>query len=253
MTGRMAFDFEWRITLFTLLLLPLLISLGFWQLQRAEEKAALAQAFERQQASPPALLQSLSGTPADQLAYRPVVLEGRYVEGRDLLLDNRTRAGRYGNEVLTPFRLDDGSLALVNRGWLPADPARLTLPELPAVPGGALRITGQVYVAPGAPYLLADEALRRDWPQRVQAVQIARLAELYGEALFPCPVRINAGEPGALLVDWQVINVSPAKHRGYALQWFSMAVALAVLYVLRSTNLWQLMRGSLNRAQGNDN
>ena len=48
--AQLEFDFEWRITLFTLVLLPLLISLGFWQLQRAEEKAQLAAAFELQQA-----------------------------------------------------------------------------------------------------------------------------------------------------------------------------------------------------------
>jgi len=61
MARRLEFDFEWRITLFTLLLLPLLISLGFWQLQREDEKRALAAAFERQQALPPAPLASLAG------------------------------------------------------------------------------------------------------------------------------------------------------------------------------------------------
>lgn len=244
MTGRLAFDFEWRITLFTLLLLPLLISLGFWQLQRAEEKAALALAFERQQASPPAPLTSLVGAPAAELAYRPVVLRGRYIAGRDLLLDNRTRGGRYGNEVLSVFELENGSLALVNRGWLPADPARRVLPEVPAVPGESLTVTGSVYVAPGEPYLLADQPLAEAWPQRIQAVEMDKVAALLDEPLFPYPVRVNAGEPGALQADWQVINASPARHRGYAVQWFSMAAVLALLYLLRSTNLWQMMRDS---------
>ena len=254
MTGRLAFDFEWRITLFTLLFLPLLISLGFWQLQRADEKAALAAAFERQQASPPAPLPALAGQPPAQLAYRPVVLRGRYVPGRHLLLDNRTRAGRYGNEVLSVFALEDGSLALVNRGWLPADPARLALPEVPDVPGDALEVTGKVYVAPGEPYLLADESLTPAWPQRIQAVQMDKVAALLDGAMFPYPVRIDAGESGALQADWQVVNVSPAKHRGYAVQWFSMAAVLALLYLARSTNLWQMMKGSLTGTKnGHDN
>ena len=46
-------DLEWRTTVFTALLLPLLIYLGFWQLQRAEEKALLATAFAERQASAP--------------------------------------------------------------------------------------------------------------------------------------------------------------------------------------------------------
>ena len=250
MTGRLIFDFEWRITLFTLLFLPLLISLGFWQLQRAEEKADLAAAFERQQVSPPAPLPALAGQPAARLAYRPVVLRGQYVPGRYLLLDNRTRAGRYGNEVLAVFALEDGLLALVNRGWLPADPARLSLPEVTDVPGDALEVTGKIYVAPGEPYLLADEPLASTWPQRVQAVQVDKVAALLDADIFPYPVRIDAGEPGALQADWQLVNVSPAKHRGYAVQWFSMAAVLALLYLVRSTNLWQMMKGSLSGTKG---
>ncbi len=244
MTSRLSFDFEWRITLFTLLLLPLLISLGFWQLQRAEEKAALAAAFDRQRASSPAPLQVLAGASSAELAYRPVVLRGRFAVGRDLLLDNRTRSGRYGNEVLSVFLLDDGTQALVNRGWLPADPARRVLPDVPAVPGDDLEIRGQVYVAPGEPYLLADEPLAQAWPQRIQAVEMDKIAAVLDGVLFPYPVRIDAGEPGALQADWQVVNVSPAKHRGYAVQWFSMAAVLALLYLLRSTNLWQMIKAS---------
>jgi len=42
---------------------------------------------------------------------------------------------------------------------------------------------------------------------------------------------------------WPVVNVSPAKHRGYAVQWFTMAAALIVFFVFRSSNLWALLRG----------
>ena len=242
MKRRLEFDFEWRITLFTVLLLPLLISLGFWQLEREDEKRALAVAFERQQSMPPAPLSALDGQAPETLAYRPVRLEGRYLAGRDLLLDNRTREGRFGNEALTLFRLGSGELALVNRGWLPADPSRLELPAVPLVDDEVVEITGQVYVSPGKPYLLADEALPEGWPKRVQAVEMAKLAASLGEPLFPYPVRIDAGEVGALQVDWRVLNVSPAKHRGYAVQWFTMAAVLALIYLIRSTNIWQLLR-----------
>ena len=43
------FDLEWRITLFTVVMVPLMFSLGLWQLQRADEKAALASSFEERQ------------------------------------------------------------------------------------------------------------------------------------------------------------------------------------------------------------
>ncbi|KZX58146.1 hypothetical protein A3709_01370 [Halioglobus sp. HI00S01] len=248
MSGRLEFDFEWRITLFTLLLLPLLISLGFWQMDRAQEKAALAQAFAAKQASPPAPLTAIDGQSAQALAYLPVSLEGKY-RNEYFLLDNRMQAGKYGNEVLALFELENGELALVNRGWVAADPSRQRLPEVPPAPA-AVRLTGHVYVAPGTPYLLADEALAEGWPKRIQAVEMNKISAALDGNVFPYPVRIDAGQPGALSVDWQVINVSPEKHTGYAVQWFTMAAVLALIYLLRSTNIWQLLRG--RRRAGDD-
>ncbi|WP_170287209.1 SURF1 family protein [Halioglobus maricola] len=238
---RLEFDFEWRITLFTLLLLPLLISLGFWQLQRAEEKAALALSFAQKQARPPAPLASLVDRSPESLAYLPVSLEGEY-RGEYFLLDNRMQGGKYGNEVLAVFELDSGELALVNRGWVRADSSRMVLPEVPVAPG-RVRIKGHVYVSPGSPYLLADEPLASGWPKRIQAVEMDKIRSALDGTVFPYPVRIDALQPGALSTDWQVINVSPEKHTGYAVQWFSMAAVLALIYLLRSTNLWQLLRG----------
>ena len=243
MTARLEFDFEWRITLFTLVMLPLLISLGFWQMQRADEKAVLATAFEQQQALPPAPLAELWNEEATALAYRPVLLEGRYREGQHFLLDNRMLQGKFGNEALTVFELTSGGLALVNRGWLPADASRREIPQVSDI-GGEVRLTGHVYVSPGKPYLLADEAIPESWPRRLQAVEMDKIAGSLAGRLFPYPVRIDSGQPGALAVDWQVINVSPAKHQGYAVQWLAMALALALIYLLRSSNLWQLIRGA---------
>jgi cytochrome oxidase assembly protein ShyY1 len=57
------------------------------------------------------------------------------------------------------------------------------------------------------------------------------------ERLFPYSVRIKAGETGALAVEWKVVNTGPAKHIGYAVQWFAMSAVLAFLFVLRSSNL----------------
>ncbi len=245
MSVGLRFDADWRTTLFALVMVPVLAGLGFWQLSRADEKALLAAEFDRKRARQPATLAELAQAPAQELAYRPVRLSGRFRETEYFLQDNRLVQGRYGNEVIGVFELDDGGLALVNRGWIVADPARQSLPRAPAVPG-PVTITGQVYVAPGAAYTLADEAYSGDWPIRVQALDIERAAAALSvpvDALFAYPVRIDEGQAGALYVDWPVVNVSPAKHIGYAVQWFAMSAVLAVLYVLRSTNLLALWRG----------
>ena len=78
------------------------------------------------------------------------------------------------------------------------------------------------------------------------------VAALQGDRVFPFPVRIDAGEPGALQVDWQVVNMSPQTHQGYAVQWFAMAAVLLVFYLFRSSNFWQLIDGFRESRQVND-
>lgn len=245
--ARLQFDPEWRITLFVLLMVPLMVGLGFWQIQRAGEKAVLAEAWEQRRQQPPSPLSLLQGESADALAYRPVEITGRFLQEEYFLLDNRTRAGRFGQEVLGIVQVSGQPLSvIVNRGWLAADPARRALPAVPEVPG-EVTLKGYVYVAPGEPYLLAEQALGRHWPQVIQAVQMDKLmpavSALTGHPVFPYPVRLDPGSAGALAADWQVVNVSPSKHRAYAVQWFAMAAVLTLFYGLRCSNLWQLVRG----------
>jgi len=239
------FDPEWRISLFTAVLLPALIFLGFWQMERADDKSALASSWEQRRHQPARVLQGLeTGSPED-LAYLPVELTGRFLAEQYLLLDNRIHGGRFGYEVLGLFELSGTTVtALVNRGWIEGDSARLELPLVPAVTE-ELTISGHVYVSPGSPYLLADQVLQATWPKRVQAVEMDKLMPLvqgeFDRQLFPYPVRIDPGLVGSLTVDWQIINVSPEKHTGYAVQWFTMAGVLGFFYLLRSSNFWQLV------------
>lgn len=242
------FDPEWRITLLTVVMVPLMLGLGVWQLQRAQEKAALAATFEERQQQPPAPLATLWGRSAGSLAYQRVRLLGSFIPDKYFLLDNQVQHGTVGYEVLAILQLADATgSVLVNRGWIAGDAARRTLPAVPAV-SGPVEITGQVYVAPGTPFLLGEQDLDAAWPKLIQAVEMDKLipvvAALQGNTVFPFPIRIDAGATGALAVNWQVVNMGPEKHQGYAVQWFALAAVLSVFYLLRSSNLWQLITGS---------
>lgn len=241
----MRIELEWRTTLFVLVLVPVMTGLGFWQLQRAEEKRELAEGFAAREVQAPTALDELWETDADALAYLPVRVDGAFVPGADLLLDNRTRGGRFGYEALGVVALDEGGYALVNRGWIAGDAARRELPEVPEV-SGKVSLTGHIYVPPGDPYLLAEQQFEKGWPLVMQAIEMDKLrpvlaGRLSGE-VFPYSVRLDADAPGALAVEWQVINVSPQKHLGYAVQWFTMAGVLFLFFVFRSTNLWQWLK-----------
>ncbi len=250
--ARLKLDFEWRITLATALLFPALIALGFWQLDRAEEKAGLEALWNARQNEAPVPLSALSAIDPAELAYRRVSLRGEFLQGHYLLLDNRVHQGRFGNEVIGLLELAGGDqVVLVNRGWVASDPARQLLPEV-AEPVGPVTLTGHVYVSPGKPFLLGAQQPGPPWPVRVQALEAETLAPLVAmatdAALYPYPVRIDSGQPGALTVAWQLVNASPAKHQGYAVQWFTMAAVLAFFFLLRSSNLWQLVTRKQNEA-----
>lgn len=245
------FDPEWRISAVTIVLLPFLVFLGFWQLQRADEKALLATTWEVRRHQDPVQLELLDPLQTESLAYVPVTLSGRYVSQGPppqayFLLDNRINGGKFGYEVVAPFKLNGSDMiVLVNRGWIVGDSSRLELPDVPLVDGD-IDITGHVYVSPGAPYLLAEQVLTPGWPKRLQALEMAKLEPVLRELepsmkLFPYPVRIDAGATSALSVDWKIVNVSPQKHTGYAVQWFTMAFVLGIFYIMHSSNLWQII------------
>lgn len=246
MTG-IHLDLDWRTSVVSVLLFPIFIGLGLWQLQRADEKAVISTQWELRRSQSPVPLESLDSANAQLLQYLPVQLSGQFLPAKYFLLDNRIHRGKFGNEVLTVFKLkDSGKAILVNRGWVAADPSRRQEPVIPEIDGPAV-ITGHVYVSPGEPYLLADMELASGWPKSIQAIEMDKLGAAVeqdmGLELFPHSVRIDSDSAAALTVDWQIINVSPEKHTGYAVQWFTMASALFILFILRSTNLWQVLTG----------
>ena len=226
---------DWRTTLFVAVFLPLFVGLGMWQLGRAEEKVVIAQTWE-QRASSAALELAQLPASAPELAYQPVTLRGSYLPDRQFLLDNRMQQGKYGLELIAMFRDQSGVLVAVNRGWLAGDPARRQLPTFDT-PGGSQVLRGSIYVPPGEAYILGEAMSGEAWPRVLQALDNAAMSRAMGEAVYPFTVRLDGANESALVTDWPLINVSPEKHTGYAVQWFSMALALLLLYLWRSTNL----------------
>lgn len=214
-------------TLVLMLLLPLLIGLGLWQLQRGEQKSGVLAAQQRQQQLPPTTLQALLRV--TDPAWRQVQLHGRLDAGHSLLLDNSSRDGRAGVELLQPF-LDEGSglWVLLNRGWLPW-PDRRTAPAY-STPEQPLSLQAWVYLPLGRGFQLQADALDAAWPRLVTRVDAQQLWDELGREGYAHELRLRPG-PAAYRVDWPVVNQAPATHRGYAVQWFSLAAALLGLYL----------------------
>lgn len=232
-------SFEWQLDWLSLLaivlIVPLLTSLGFWQLDRAEEKVQLLASFDARRQLPPQDVLSL----AEYENYRPAVAVGEFDSERYWLLDNRIYGGKFGYEVVAPFTLLDGSVLLVNRGWLVGDSSRQKLPVVD-IPRGQVTIRGEFYRSHEKPFSLGEIPSSK-WPRRVQWLELDNVAPEF-DAMMPTTLRLFQDSVAALHIDRLVINVSPAKHRGYAFQWFAMAIAFLVVFVLWNSNIMALLK-----------
>ena len=233
-----------NVLLLTLLLLPVLIGLGNWQLQRADEKRQLQAAFAVQQKQAPALLSELTSEELKRFPnYRRVMVEGEFDSARSWLLDNKLRRGRVGYEVVTPVRLSPENWVLVNRGWLPAPARRSELPEIPEVKG-TVTLFASVY-RPSDNALLETKAESESWPRVIVELDNVSAEAALGEKLAPLQLRLDSDSIGALVTDWKTFSTQPQKHTGYAVQWFAMAAALVICCVCANSNLVSVLRGLL--------
>tara|TARA_B110000971_G_C19951334_1_gene473495 strand:+ start:103 stop:882 length:780 start_codon:yes stop_codon:yes gene_type:complete len=232
--------FSWqpnaKLLFLVLLMMPLLISLGYWQLDRAQEKREILAEFKSNQESQPVGFELLDTS--KNLQYRQVQFVGELDASRRVLLDNRVRNGRPGYEIFEVLTLASSELKiLVNRGWVQASLDRNQLPEIEPVPGQVL-LRGSLYkVLRGG--LQLDDGVRAvdSWPGRVGWISTDRAAEIFGDEFFAYQLRLESDSIGALTTGWPTVSVQPEKHTAYAVQWFVMALVLLLLTINANSNL----------------
>ncbi|MDG5501615.1 SURF1 family protein [Marinobacter sp. BGYM27] len=219
---------DWRLWLFAGIFFPLLVGLGSWQISRAHDKEKLLTQWEQQLDSLPwATAVSRGITPG-----QPVQLEGRYRAGHDWLLDNRTRNGQNGYEVLTVFDPVAGPPVLINRGWVAAPRLRRDLPEI-TTPSESVVVTARAAAYPTPP-VLAETPDEAGWPRRVQSLKPNVVQREVPGATDILLKLEGDDQPGAYSADWTPDFMGPATHYGYAVQWFSLAAVLTVLTLIAS-------------------
>lgn len=222
-------------TLVVLLLLPMLLALGFWQLDRAEQKREWLAAVETGRRQPPLDL-NVAQPAYEAAAHRRAVATGRYDAAHQVLLDNQVRDQRWGYLVLTPLRLDGTDLAvLVDRGWLAAPPDRTQLPEL-TVEGTPTTVRGDIDRGPSIGLRLGGAVSDASWPLRIQYLDYDALNRRLPYRILPYLIRLDPTEPQGYRRDWEPVPpMGPSTHIGYAVQWFGLATALLVIYIVVNT------------------
>ncbi len=237
------FCLNWQVCIFTLLFFPLLIRLGFWQLERADEKRTIQQLVEKQQVLPPQPVEKLLRNieAGETVLYRRAQATGSFDSTQYWLIENRSFRGRNGFHVVVPLHLSSGDTVLVNRGWVAGTGYREQLPKV-VIPQSPVIVVGQL-VKPSVNQLLAEEVKATgDWPRVILQLDIEGMSQELARPILPLIIQIDAENPSALQVHWANVNMTEIKHLGYAYQWFALAFALTILTILANTNLAQFLR-----------
>lgn len=214
----------------------LLINLGFWQLDRAEQKRArLSQQLSAAEQAPLEINDEVAVVVIEDWLFREVSVSGAFDGGQQFLLDNQINKGQPGYFVLTPFIISGQKKAvLVNRGWIKANPLRTQLPDVSMVNSKAT-ITGTLNRFPSvAIQLKGAEIPTATEPAVVQVVDVAVLSKKIQYPLHDFQIQLAPKVAGGYLRHWGIANknlMSPEKHQGYALQWFAMALVLTIICI----------------------
>jgi len=248
-SGRVFNPKAWAILLYVAVL-SCMLSLGKWQLDRAALKISMQEKVAAATASDAAALQSIDDVAAAASVYQRVQLTGHYDANRQFLWDNRTHKGRAGFEVISVVHLTNGGMGLVNRGWVPAGPDRQTFPDISfSEPVISTMIDIQGMVSRPSKGFASGEPITggEGWPRLIQFFDYVAIGEALGEPIIPAVVQVqtlgtDASTASVLTsrsewftANWQPAASGPAKHYSYAFQWFAMALALTVIFVVVNT------------------
>lgn len=209
-----------------LALVVLFTGLGFWQLDRAEQKRTLQASFETEEAA----VDVSAG--AEPPLYQPIRATGRFLDERQFLIENIVQDGRPGFYVITPLELDSGGpLLLVNRGWAPRRPdgelPDVGVPDEPRTIEGRAGHLPRVGLRPGT----ALEA-GGGWPRLATYPTIDELAAALQRPVLPYVLLADPDPASGFVRRWEPRQMGPSRHIGYAFQWFALAAAVVVVTVV---------------------
>lgn len=224
----------------TAIVLPILMSLGFWQLDRAELKFQQLDTYVARSKQAPVKLKStdkIESIKIDDLLYSNIEVKGRYDTEHSFLIDNKIHHSEVGFYVITPFIIEESNNAvLVNRGWIKGKRYRSELPKFDTT-NEKISIKGLGYVA--SENFFAVDNVKIDtqkYPVVIQNIDYAAIKEALGRDVYPFSLRLDSKENSGFIREWPVVTSSPEKSQSYAAQWFTMALVVAIIFLSSSFN-----------------
>lgn len=204
---------------------------GNWQLERAAQKGAMQLKLDEGMGRPPIDI-GASALDVREVEFQRARARGTWLADRTVLIDNKVQAGMAGYYVVTPLKFGGTSMhLLVQRGWVAGSPDR----REPAIrtPSGEVEVVGELRLPVSRVFELSNVAPQgRVW----QNLTLDRYRQATGLAVQPLLLLQSSEADDGLIRKWDRPDLGIDKHRGYAYQWFGMAIAAAcglAVYVYR--------------------
>ncbi|WP_412541886.1 SURF1 family protein [Longispora sp. K20-0274] len=200
-----------------------MVGLGYWQLGRYHQRAAINDRVDAAVVAPPVPVTELSqpgAKPADEKEYRQVTASGVFDQANVILARGRTLDNRVGFEVLVPLRLADGSAVLVDRGWVPPAVSGLNAqPTVPAVPSGPVTVTGRLRLPESSP----GPVDRARGALEVRRIDPARIAKDLSYPVLGGWISAERADPGFTAVPARPDRQPTWMNMAYVIQWWLFA------------------------------
>lgn len=225
---------SWWALLLTVAGALFFIRLGVWQLHRADFKESLLRRYAAAQTAP---LQDFAAVAANPPAdsFPRVQVRGHYLVNRLYLLDNPRHDGRGGIEVFVPLQIgNQHRLLLVDLGFLPGNGNGKT-PQVPPLPTDEVDLHGLYVPPPPTGFKMGGDALARQtqWPKNSIYLVPTQVARDLDRPLYSRVLALDA-DTASIYVRRHTLDLtmSPMRHRAYAFQWFSFALAAVVILLV---------------------
>jgi surfeit locus 1 family protein len=216
-----------------LALFTLFLSLGAWQISRANQKQDFLQ-LEATRVNEKIELTTQTQNDVAALRYKPASVVGHFDTQKQLLLDNQIDSGKAGYFVFTPFKIQNSNKAiLVNRGWIAVIEPRTNLPNVDFSVENETTLTGRINAFPSIGLKLsgANQPTNTN-PAIVGLIDTQVLTQTLGYELFNFQLELDANTPNGFKREWAAAQImQPEQHLAYALQWFGLALVLTIIFI----------------------
>lgn len=217
----------WMMCVLSFIVVSLFVRLGFWQLERAAQKQAMLNA-ESTMAHKEIFQWNENQALPEQ--YQRIEINGHFLS-HVFLLDNQHQQHQFGFDVLSPLVLGNGSIILVDRGWIAGDNTRRTFPKITS-PSGALHIQGSVYYPSNKQWVLGPSVEKKGNELTILEQLDSKIpSQLLQKNVYPFIIRLDEKANFGFVRNWPIVSMPAERHIAYAWQWFAMALVVFIIFI----------------------